>query len=90
MNSMQLAVELMLLQQTNACKIAHKDNVLRCMLCFFSTRLSKGDPSAYLPIVSFTLTSFSPPFAEQLIASGLELTGKTDLRFIDTLYKVMH
>ncbi|XP_028267430.1 centrosomal protein of 44 kDa [Parambassis ranga] len=51
--------------------------------------LSKGDPSAFLPIVSFTLTSFSPPFAEQLIASGLELTGKTDLRFIDTLYKVL-
>ncbi|XP_044046208.1 centrosomal protein of 44 kDa isoform X1 [Siniperca chuatsi] len=51
--------------------------------------LSKGDPSAFLPIVSFTLTSFSPPFAEQLMATGLELTGKTDLRFTDTLYKVL-
>ncbi|XP_049899902.1 centrosomal protein of 44 kDa [Epinephelus moara] len=51
--------------------------------------LSKGDPSAFLPIVSFTLTSFSPPFAEQLLEAGLELTGKTDLRFIDTLYKVL-
>ncbi|XP_034544912.1 centrosomal protein of 44 kDa [Notolabrus celidotus] len=52
-------------------------------------RLSKGDPSAVLPIVSFTLTSFSPPFAEQLMAAGLELMGKTDLRFTDTLYKVL-
>ncbi|KAM8879477.1 centrosomal protein of 44 kDa isoform 2-T5 [Spinachia spinachia] len=51
--------------------------------------LSKGDPSAFLPIVSFTLTSFSPPFAEQLMEAGLELTGKTDLRFTDTLYKVL-
>ncbi|KAL6109958.1 cep44 [Pungitius sinensis] len=53
------------------------------------TGLSKGDPSAFLPIVSFTLTSFSPPFAEQLMEAGLELTGKTDLRFTDTLYKVL-
>ncbi|XP_054461042.1 centrosomal protein of 44 kDa [Anoplopoma fimbria] len=51
--------------------------------------LSKGDPSAFLPIVSFTLTSFSPPFAKQLLEAGLELTGKTDLRFTDTLYKVL-
>ncbi|KAM7418326.1 hypothetical protein PAMA_015783 [Pampus argenteus] len=51
--------------------------------------LSKGDPSAFLPIVSFTLTSFSPPFAEQLVVAGLELTGKTDLRFTDTLYKIL-
>ncbi|KAM4751390.1 centrosomal protein of 44 kDa isoform 1-T1 [Anableps anableps] len=53
------------------------------------SRLSKGDPSTFLPILSFTLTSFSPPFAEQLVAAGLELTGKTDLRFTDTLYKVL-
>ncbi|XP_036956750.1 centrosomal protein of 44 kDa isoform X7 [Acanthopagrus latus] len=51
--------------------------------------LSKGDPSAFLPIVSFTLSSFSPPLAEQLTVTGLELTCKTDLRFIDTLYKVL-
>ncbi|KAF1395669.1 hypothetical protein PFLUV_G00014010 [Perca fluviatilis] len=51
--------------------------------------LSKGDPSAFLPIVSFTFTSFSPPFAKQLLEAGLELTGKTDLRFTDTLYKVL-
>ncbi|XP_077426064.1 deoxycytidylate deaminase isoform X2 [Vanacampus margaritifer] len=51
--------------------------------------LSKGDPSAFLPILSFSLTTFSPPFAEQLVAAGLVLTGKTDLRFTDTLYKVL-
>uniref|UniRef100_A0A3Q1FH78 Centrosomal protein of 44 kDa n=1 Tax=Acanthochromis polyacanthus TaxID=80966 RepID=A0A3Q1FH78_9TELE len=51
--------------------------------------LSKGDPSAFLPIVSFTLTSFSPLFAEELMVAGLELTGKTDLRFTDALYKAL-
>lgn len=54
----------------------------------FCVRLSSGDPATFLPILNFTLTSFSPPFAEQLVAAGLELTGKTDLRFTDTLYKV--
>nr|XP_061791481.1 centrosomal protein of 44 kDa [Nerophis lumbriciformis] len=51
--------------------------------------LSIGDPSAFLPILSFSLTTFSPPFTEQIVAAGLELTGKTDLRFTDTLYKVL-
>ncbi|XP_037110792.1 centrosomal protein of 44 kDa isoform X6 [Syngnathus acus] len=50
--------------------------------------LSKGDPSAFLPILSFCLTTFSPPFAEQLMAAGLEMASKSDLRFTDTLYKV--
>uniref|UniRef100_A0A8C5D3C8 Centrosomal protein of 44 kDa n=1 Tax=Gouania willdenowi TaxID=441366 RepID=A0A8C5D3C8_GOUWI len=51
--------------------------------------LSKGDPSAFLPIVSFTLTSFSSPLAEHLVTAGFELSGKTDLRFTDTVYKVL-
>ncbi|XP_061686317.1 centrosomal protein of 44 kDa isoform X2 [Syngnathoides biaculeatus] len=52
-------------------------------------RLSAGDPSAFLPILSFTLNTFSPHFAEELVGAGLEVTGKTDLRFTDTLYKVL-
>lgn len=51
--------------------------------------LSRGDPSAFLPIVNFSLTSFSSTVAEDLIAAGLELTGKTDLRFTETFYKVL-
>nr|XP_019939483.1 PREDICTED: centrosomal protein of 44 kDa isoform X1 [Paralichthys olivaceus] len=63
--------------------------VIRYPGCVDYNGLSKGDPSAFLPIVSFTLTSFSPPLAEQLMSAGLELTGKTDLRFTDKLYKVL-
>lgn len=51
--------------------------------------LSSGDPAAFLPIVSYTLTSFSPVVAEQLVMSGFELSGKTDLRFVETVYKVL-
>ncbi|CAN9510693.1 unnamed protein product [Ophioblennius macclurei] len=51
--------------------------------------LSKGDPSAFLPIVSFTVNSFSPLFTKQLMVAGLELMGKTDLRFTDALYKML-
>lgn len=52
-----------------------------------SLSLSQGDPSAVLPILSFSLTTF-PPLNEQLMAAGFELTGKTDLRFTETLFKV--
>ncbi|XP_013879053.1 centrosomal protein of 44 kDa [Austrofundulus limnaeus] len=55
----------------------------------YNGRLCKGDPSAFLPIMSFTLTTFSVPLAEQLVAAGLELSSKTDLRFTDTVYKVL-
>ncbi|KAK0151178.1 Centrosomal protein [Merluccius polli] len=51
--------------------------------------LSKGDPSAFLPIVDFTLTTFSPLLTAQLVTAEFELTGKTDLRFTDTVYKVL-
>lgn len=52
-----------------------------------SLSLSQGDPSAVLPILSFSLTTV-PPVNEQLMAAGFELTGKTDLRFTETLFKV--
>jgi len=55
---------------------------------FYSSRLAVGDPSACLPIVSFTFTSFSPSIAEHLVDYGVELTGMNDLRFIENVYKV--
>ncbi|XP_067297427.1 centrosomal protein of 44 kDa isoform X3 [Pseudorasbora parva] len=50
-------------------------------------RLAVGDPSACLPIVSFTFTSFSPSLTEHLVDYGVELTGMNDLRFIENVYK---
>ncbi|XP_045020934.1 centrosomal protein of 44 kDa isoform X4 [Bubalus bubalis] len=49
--------------------------------------LVKGDTAASLPIISYSLTSYSPYVAELLVDSNVELLAKNDLRFIDTVYK---
>ncbi|XP_014050457.2 centrosomal protein of 44 kDa [Salmo salar] len=51
--------------------------------------LAKGDPSAFLPIVSYAFISYSPYLAEHLVVFGVELAGKNDLRFIECIYKVL-
>ncbi|KAM9607218.1 centrosomal protein of 44 kDa isoform 3-T11 [Trichechus inunguis] len=51
--------------------------------------LIKGDTAASLPIISYSLTSYSPYIAELLMKSNVELIAKNDLRFIDTLYKLL-
>ncbi|KAF7244120.1 Centrosomal protein of 44 kDa [Varanus komodoensis] len=53
------------------------------------TGLAKGDPSVFLPIISYCFTSFSPHITELLVESGVELIAKNDLRFIDAVYKVL-
>ncbi|XP_072113767.1 centrosomal protein of 44 kDa isoform X4 [Mobula birostris] len=50
--------------------------------------LTKGDPAAFLPIMSYAFTSYSTYVTEQLIASGVELVGKNDTRFLDAVYKI--
>ncbi|XP_069797123.1 centrosomal protein of 44 kDa isoform X2 [Narcine bancroftii] len=51
--------------------------------------LAKGDPAAFLPIMSYAFTSYSTYVTEELIASGVELVGKNDTRFLDAVYKVL-
>ncbi|KAF5901686.1 centrosomal protein of 44 kDa-like isoform X1, partial [Clarias magur] len=51
--------------------------------------LAKGDPSCFLPIVSYTFTSFSPAVAEHLVEFGVELTGKNDMSFMESVYKLL-
>ncbi|XP_060698966.1 centrosomal protein of 44 kDa isoform X2 [Hemiscyllium ocellatum] len=51
--------------------------------------LAKGDPAAFLPIISYAFTSYSTYVTEQLLTSGVELTGKNDSRFLDAVYKVL-
>uniref|UniRef100_A0A670ITS0 Centrosomal protein of 44 kDa n=1 Tax=Podarcis muralis TaxID=64176 RepID=A0A670ITS0_PODMU len=51
--------------------------------------LAKGDPSAFLPIISYCFTSFSTYIAELLVESDVKLMAKNDLRFIDAVYKVL-
>ncbi|XP_032636070.1 centrosomal protein of 44 kDa isoform X1 [Chelonoidis abingdonii] len=49
----------------------------------------KGDPAAFLPIISYSFTSFSTYIAELLVESDVELTAKSDLRFIEAIYKLL-
>ncbi|XP_032775391.1 centrosomal protein of 44 kDa isoform X3 [Rattus rattus] len=49
--------------------------------------LMKGDTAASLPIISYSLTSYSPHVAELLMESNIELIAKNDVRFTDTVYK---
>ncbi|MCI4376042.1 hypothetical protein PGIGA_G00183490 [Pangasianodon gigas] len=51
--------------------------------------LAKGDPLCCLPIVSYAFTSFSTAVAEHLVELGIELTGKNDLSFMESVYKVL-
>ncbi|NXC48759.1 CEP44 protein, partial [Penelope pileata] len=53
------------------------------------TVLVKGDPAAFLPIVSYSFTSFSTYIAELLVKCDVELTAKSDLRFIEAIYKLL-
>ncbi|XP_060102504.1 centrosomal protein of 44 kDa [Heteronotia binoei] len=53
------------------------------------TGLAKGDPSAFLPIISYCFTSFSTHIVELLVELDVELTAKNDLRFIEATYKLL-
>ncbi|XP_013368724.1 PREDICTED: centrosomal protein of 44 kDa isoform X4 [Chinchilla lanigera] len=49
--------------------------------------LIKGDTAAVLPIISYSLTSYSPYVTEHLMECNVELIAKNDLRFTDTVFK---
>lgn len=51
--------------------------------------LMRGDTAASLPIISYSLTSYSPYIAELLMESNVELIAKNDVRFTDTVYKLL-
>ncbi|NWH71268.1 CEP44 protein, partial [Piaya cayana] len=53
------------------------------------TMLVKGDPAAFLPIISYCFTSFSTYIAELLVKCDVELAAKSDLRFIEAIYKLL-
>ncbi|EPY73345.1 hypothetical protein CB1_012865002 [Camelus ferus] len=58
-----------------------------CVGLVVKSSLVKGDTAASLPIISYSLTSYSPYVAELLLESNVELIAKNDSRFIDTVYK---
>ncbi|XP_060237781.1 centrosomal protein of 44 kDa isoform X5 [Meriones unguiculatus] len=51
--------------------------------------LMKGETAAFLPIISYSFTSYSPYVSELLMESNVELLAKNDVRFTDTIYKLL-
>ncbi|OBS65816.1 hypothetical protein A6R68_05644, partial [Neotoma lepida] len=56
---------------------------------FLGCSLMKGDTAASLPIISYYFTSYSPYISELLMDSNVELIAKNDMRFTDTIYKLL-
>ncbi|MBN3279104.1 CEP44 protein, partial [Polyodon spathula] len=56
-------------------------------ILFYS--LARGDPASFLPIVSHAFISYSSYLADYLVGCRVELAGKNDLRFVETVYKVL-
>jgi centrosomal protein CEP44 len=51
--------------------------------------LKKGSPGDLLPLVHFALLGYSKWVHDALIAAGYELFAKTDIRFLETVYKLL-
>lgn len=51
--------------------------------------LAAGDPVGVLPLLHFALLRFSKNVARWLVERGYDLYGKTDLRFIETVYRLV-
>ncbi|CAG9464507.1 unnamed protein product [Pedinophyceae sp. YPF-701] len=49
----------------------------------------EGDPVALLPPLHFIFLGYSKLFAAKIAERGFELMGKTDVRFVEGLWKVM-
>jgi hypothetical protein len=48
----------------------------------------QGHPTAFLPLMHYTLLSFSNRISEYIVERGYELYGKSDLRFMEAVYRV--
>lgn len=57
--------------------------------CHLLFSLSQGLASAFLPLLHAAFMSYSLPLSKYLAESGVELYGRSDLRFVEGLYKVV-
>uniref|UniRef100_A0A061RRN5 Centrosomal protein of 44 kDa n=1 Tax=Tetraselmis sp. GSL018 TaxID=582737 RepID=A0A061RRN5_9CHLO len=56
---------------------------------FEEQKVRQGDPAAFLPILHYSLISFSKPLAREIVENNYELNGKTDLRFLESVWKLL-
>ena len=51
--------------------------------------LGLGEPAGYLPLLHYALLHSSRPVAAWLATSGYELSAKTDMRFVEVVYRLV-
>jgi hypothetical protein len=64
----------------------------KCVWVYLFTvysRITKGDPAAFLPILHYTLLDYSSLLAAHFAAKGYELYGKKDSRFLEAVYALL-
>ena len=54
-------------------------------MCF---SLSKGLTAAFLPIYHYVFLNYSRPLAELISNINIDMYGKSDLKFLESMYKV--
>lgn len=50
--------------------------------------LASGDPSGFLPLLHFLFLKASPHLSKHLVANGYELAAKSDVRFLEVVYRL--
>ena len=55
------------------------------LVCF---SLSKGLTAAFLPIYHYVFLNYSRPLAELISNINIDMYGKSDLKFLESMYKV--
>ena len=60
---------------------------LFCLLILLLS-IVNGSPKAYLPIYHYLFTTYSTKFNKDISNSNNELYGKSDMRFMEAVYKV--
>ncbi|EDQ90826.1 uncharacterized protein MONBRDRAFT_23873 [Monosiga brevicollis MX1] len=56
---------------------------------FDTTRAKLGDPAAFLPLIHYTLLAYSHRVSAELAEHGYELYGKSDLRFVEAVFRLL-
>ncbi|RUS72808.1 hypothetical protein EGW08_019432 [Elysia chlorotica] len=54
-----------------------------------TNQIVSGSPQAYLPIYNYLFTTYSAKFNADIVNSNNELYGKSDMRFMEAVYKIL-
>ncbi|KAI8916349.1 Centrosomal spindle body, CEP44-domain-containing protein [Gorgonomyces haynaldii] len=65
-----------------------RNNMMKLQQGLKSVKISKGDPSAFLPLIHHVLLE-SPTLSKYFTSKEYDLYGKKDARFLETVYQLL-